>query len=555
MHGTGVSTILVGGNPGLTRLVGVAPGADLVLADDHDTQYSMPLLSWALQQHPAVVLHEFVQWTGVHMDGSTNLEAAMDQAAAQGVPQVVPAGNIARQTGKHMVASISGGQTLDATVQVSGGSIGFVNATFHWQDPSRDLSFQLESPTGEVIDLGTQGVQTSLQDGTSVAAYRDDSPRGSAMFDIYFYKWNGRTTEPLATGQWVLHITDPSDPTDATGMELSGFVRDDKSMWGSGAHFTRNVSEKHLVCYPATADSAITVAAYAGRKDENVGSWYPEEQGQIREWSCRGTRIDGVDIMDIAAPDNPISATATDSFFRLDVPYPSVMEFGGTSGAGPHVAGAALLAKQAHPDWDGLRVLQAIRDGALVDEDVTSDGILPAEDIWGAGKLRVYEAVFGEPMPEDSPPEISAQPIQAQVGDTVHLSVQVHDAEDDPSALTVSWDLDYDGRWDVDVPATDALDNQYAEPGTYFHKARVTDSAGNTAATLVQVVVQPRQEEPDGGTTSPDGGLPGDAGTADASEPSGGGCHCTSVGAPAPTFPIALLVAVLLLRKRRRRTP
>ncbi len=555
-HGTGASGILVAGVPGLTRVVGIAPDADLLLgvSDNRSTEPSQTY-AWMVQSGAQVVLHEYAIWTGVHLDGGTNLEAMMDSAADNGVAQANPTGNLGGSE-KACVFQLGSADATDLHVDVpQGWGIAYLNTTFHWLDSSRDLSLVLHAPTGEDINLGQTGTQgVTLQDGTtSVYAYRDVSTRGAAMFDIYIWGQSGQQYVPIAEGTWTFSISDVTDPPAAGPMEIDGFVMDEKSGWGLGARFREHVSEEHLIGFPATADSAISVAAYTGRDDPPFNQGSSEVAGQLRRYSCRGKRIDGVDVMDIAAPDNPLSlASRIDYSETVPMPFGALEEFGGTSGASPHVAGAAALIKQAHPDWTGLQVRDAIRAGALVDGAVHSDGVLPVEDLWGAGKLRIYSALYGQAPMADDPPTITISESEVAVAQNVTLPVILSDAEDQVSNLKLFWDLDYDGHYDLGpVPGDQPLETAYSDVGTYVSKVMVEDSAGNKTAALA--VVHVTENGPDGGVNA-DGGIDGGADAGATGNGGGGGCDCRTSSSKTPNagWPMALFLFGLWLLWRRR---
>jgi subtilisin family serine protease len=127
--------------------------------------------------------------------------------------------------------------------------------------------------------------------------------------------------------------------------------------------------EAYTVTRPATAASAISVAAYTSIGD-----------GDIDPYSGWGPRHDGRSDVDITAPGRYVFSA--DPFFPGDFSL-----FSGTSGAGPHVAGAAALLKELAPDLDNGRCRELLRDGAGQDAFTTDP------DRWGAGKLRIYAAI------------------------------------------------------------------------------------------------------------------------------------------------------------------
>jgi len=209
--------------------------------------------------------------------------------------------------------------------------------------------------------------------------------------------YSGSSSSPVALtkGDWRLSVKHPGT---SGQVSLLGYVSDNASGWGRGIAFTKDISEMGLVCFPATADSAISLGAYAGHSGLPYEVTPGKEQaGELRGYSGRGVRVDGVQIMDLAAPDNPVSPfneitnKSGLGAFRI---------FGGTSGAGPHVAGAALLVKQYTPTLDGLKIRAALRQGALADSQV---GAVPSYK-WGYGKLRIYQAIYSKDPPLNTAP-------------------------------------------------------------------------------------------------------------------------------------------------------
>ncbi len=404
----------------------------------------------------------------------------------------------------------------------------YMQLTLHWRMPSRDLGFLLSTPSGEELDLGSAGGSFVLSDGTTqVRASRDDSSRGTAMFDIWVYGYRGGQYHPIDNGSWSLVISDPADTDpDQPAVELSGYLSDDISGWGVGVHFPEYTSEEHLVCFPATADSAITVAAYTGHGEMPYDPPGSEAAGKLRRYSGRGTRIDGVSIVDIAAPDNPLAPTSrVDYGGGIEIGHGAYRVFGGTSGAGPHVAGAAALVKQLYPELDGYQVRDRLRQAALVDADVAPDPVHAVEDLWGGGKLRVFEALFGHGPAPNTPPSIAIGPVEAHMGRPIRISPEVSDSEDGPAVLMLLWDDDYDGIWDSGpTPADQPREMIFDALGTQTLKVQVVDTGGLTAAALVRVSV----------------GEP----------PADGGCSCASTRSDGWLALVAALLAGLIWMRR-----
>ncbi len=69
---------------------------------------------------------------------------------------------------------------------------------------------------------------------------------------------------------------------------------------------------------------------------------------------------------------------------------------GGTSMASPHVAGAAALLRQMHPDWSSQQIKSALVASSIRDV-VKEDGVTPADNFdMGAGRLDVLRASTAE---------------------------------------------------------------------------------------------------------------------------------------------------------------
>ncbi len=541
-HGIATSGVMVGGQRGRQKLVGLAPDAELMMAMSGTAL--TPSLIWLYQSGADVILHEYAPWTGYHLDGSSNHELLLDQAAKLGAPQVTPAGNLGGAH-KHMRATVPAGGSLlvPLTVPSSTPRIYYYMAlTLLWRDVKADLQFSLKDATGRSNTLGYSTTSSApWGDGQTVYySYRRDSARGTAMLMVYLLSGSQKSPKPLPAGAWMLTVKNAKG---AGPVKLLGYVSDATSRWGKGVRFSApQVSEEGIICWPATADSAITLGAYAG----HVGSpWeYPitgDKAGDLRKYSGRGVRIDGKQIMDITAPDNPLAP--------YEKGHGAFRVFGGTSGAGPHVAAAAALLKQMSPKLDGLAVRAALRKGALVDAQV---GAVPSQT-WGYGKLRVYRTLFGKDPAANTAPSVTIKVSGlVNVGSKVTLTPEVVDVEDKAAQLKLRWDDGYDGTWDTKAGPVKARVVTFNKTGLARFKVQVEDSGGLLGEAAVLLSVKAAGTRPDGGPVAGDGGAT-DAGAADAGQEDDedDGCSCATAGDPARGLATLLLLLALCRGPRR----
>ncbi len=422
-HGTGVAGIAAGGTIG-RRYVGIAPDATLLSADRINNAPTV-YIPWAAANGADVMLYEFGGWIQEFLDGSSNLEQMINTEAASGIVQVVPAGNLAG-AGRHCQNLLPAGPT-NLTFNVPGLAppIQAVYISVLWRTPANNLTFTLTSPTAAVVALPgiTAGWQfVIMADGHTVWYNRVTSPRGTARYDITIL------LNPVVVGGWTLTATNGGAPE-----LIDGYIADDVTSWSGGAAWTAFVTDNRTITYPATADAAITVASYSTRAP----------LGPLSLFSGRGTRIDGTSILDISAPGDydVITAESKDSGANLIGKY---QWFGGTSAAGPHVAGAAALLLQNKP-WLGHSMIKTILQMTARTDGFT--GATP-NDNWGYGKLDCLAAVLYNNAP-------SVTVVYPNGGETVSGTIAIQwtasDLDGDPLTVTIEYSNDGGVTWYVIV--------------------------------------------------------------------------------------------------------
>lgn len=515
LHGVGSSGTMVAGQLGYSKLVGIAPGADLVMATDTRGDRQFQMMNYCASEDARVMLHEYAPWVGYHLDGSSDVEQLIDEQNAEGIVHVNPAGNLstAKKLYKKQLAAGGTNEVEMVVPQTLGAKLLYMSVL--WRDTSRDLVFTMRHPNGTAFEMpiSPTGFQTEFDEELAIAGFRDDSDRGTALVTAYLYGQLESTEIPAGT--WTLDVRDPSAPG-GESMTLFAYVLDEVSGWGQGIHFPSDSSEDHLVGWPGTADHGLAVAAFTGHPYDGA------ESGERAFYSGRGRRIDDEPILWISAPDNPIVPA------RYDGAELSYMIYGGTSGASPHVAGASALIVQADPTVTGDDVKALMRTSATVDDQT---GAVPNED-YGHGKLDVYKAIFDEDRPDGTAPAVDNQTFEVAPGPA---EVEIVATDADGGALTLEVDRDYDGVYDETLDGA-ALLVDYAEEGEQLVKVRVTDETGRTDAALIRFTVK------EGAVNDGDGG-----------EDEDDGCGCSIPGDERPSLSPLWALALLPLARRRKR--
>jgi subtilisin family serine protease len=243
-------------------------------------------------------------------------------------------------------------------------------------------SFVPDEPADPDVDgHGTHVSSTVAGSGAaSDGAYKGVAPGAKLLvgkvLDNYGY---GQDSWIIAGMEWAashakivsMSLGDPdrTDGTDPMAQALNNLSAQTGALFVVAAGNSYNAG---TLGSPGTADAALTVAAV-------------DDNDQRAEFSSQGPRTGDNGLKpDIAAPGVDITAARSQ-----DAPGEGwYTTMSGTSMATPHVAGAAAIVEQAHPDWAGQRIKDA-----LMSSTDGLDGYTPYEV--GTGRLDVPAAIDG----------------------------------------------------------------------------------------------------------------------------------------------------------------
>jgi hypothetical protein len=246
-----------------------------------------------------------------------------------------------------------------------------------------------------------------------------------------------------ASGAEVVNMSLGADDTPGTD-PLEAAVNDLTAQYGTLFVIAAgNVGAEQSVGSPASADAALAVGGV-------------DKTGVVDTYSSRGPRLDDYGVKpEITAPGTEIVA-ARSSYSGSGSPGDRYIAYTGTSMATPHVAGAAAILTQAHPEWTAQQLKSALVGAARPNSDF---------DVFaqGGGELDIVRAL--------------KQPVSASPA-TVNVGFQKYPQSDDTIVRTVTY------RNTAAAPVTMelAMDGD-APPGLFSLSAdSVTVPAGGEAS-------------------------------------------------------------------------
>ncbi len=384
-HGTHVTGTVVGsGALSNGQYRGAAPGASLYfykIGGDVVLEGGGPSIAGgdeilALSRSMVVGCDVFSMSIGASggiRDGSGPMEQAIDVATTAGMSVFISAGNEGEQTQGRAVTIAPGGSVslkLNYANYAAATDSTLIRYCAVWKDAhpqDGNLSFSgpasLETPTG--VDVSPRGTETLCADIAHSTASGDS--------ETWTLTLNNAPTGDVAN-VWLLYE--------------GGVV---VTVQGLPA------TNSYMVTSPATADTAIAVAAWSHRNQwtsSDGGNFAsPYTLGTIAGFSSRGPRIDGVLKPDLAAPgamtiSTNDSAIPSQSYLLIagTASNSDYLAMQGTSMATPLAAGCGALIRQAYPLAGPEYVRWALTS--------TASAAANPDDLRGYGLINVRDAIL-----------------------------------------------------------------------------------------------------------------------------------------------------------------
>ncbi|MEU3619136.1 S8 family serine peptidase [Streptomyces sp. NPDC006872] len=356
--------------------------------------------------------------------------------------------------------------------------------------------FSGSTGTGDVFGHGTH--VASIVGGTGAAsggarkgvAASADLLVGKVLGDDGY----GSQSQVIAGMEWAaaegaeiismsLGSEQPSDGTDPMSQALNEISRSTGALFVVAAG-NSGAAGPGAVGSPGAADEALTVGAV-------------DDADALAAFSSRGPRLgDGAVKPDVTAPGVGIVAARAAGTTMGDPVDAYYVAASGTSMATPHVAGAAALIAQRHPDWSGSRIKDAL---------IGSARTIPGQKVTeqGGGRIDAAAAVLGPVVATGTVPlgsvEVGAQPRTATLeyantsGAEITLSLEPTLA--DAGGKAVPADALELGTTSVRVPAGGTaqvpltVDPGRAGQGKYYGYVTATPATGKPVHTTLGLVV------------------------------------------------------------------
>ncbi|MGP4112804.1 S8 family serine peptidase [Streptomyces sp. 4N509B] len=353
--------------------------------------------------------------------------------------------------------------------------------------------------TGAGGEGGRQGMAPGAE--VLVGKVLGDTGSGSTSQVIAGMEWAAEQGSDVVT--MSLGSDEPSDGTDPLSLAVNELTASTDTLFVVAAG-NNGAAGEGTIGSPAAADAALTVGAV-------------DREDVLAPFSSRGPRYGDAAVKpDLTAPGVGIvaaRAAGTSMGTPVDALYTAAS---GTSMATPHVAGAAVLLAQAHPEWDA-----ELLKSALVSTAHTVDGAAVTEQ--GGGRLDVAAALAG-PLVASGTVALGPFETGDGAGQAETETLRYTNTVDEPVTLRLAASLTTDDGEPLPEGAVSlAAAEVTVEPGKtaevpltadptgvphgayYGYVTATTDDGEVVAHTTVSLVVQPPSHRLDVTITGPDG--------------------------------------------------
>ncbi|WP_338118047.1 S8 family peptidase [Streptomyces coryli] len=248
------------------------------------------------------------------------------------------------------------------------------------------------------------GTHKGVAPGAKIIAGKvlDDKSSGEASGVIAGAEW------AIGEGADIINLslsggdTPELDPLEAAVNALSK----DKGVLFAVAAGNSGYGGNGTIGSPGSADAALTVGAV-------------DDADKLAVFSSRGPRVGDFAVKpDLTAPGvDTTAAAAPGSVLEQEVGQmpPGYMTISGTSMATPHVAGAAALLAQQHPDWTGQELKGALTASTKAGEHTAVQQGCGRLDVAQAIKQTVYAGPVSISFGQQKWPHADAEPVSKPV--------------------------------------------------------------------------------------------------------------------------------------------
>jgi subtilisin family serine protease len=271
-----------------------------------------------------------------------------------------------------------------------------VASTIAGTGATSDGKYRGVAPEASILDVKVLDASAGGQDSQIIQGMQWAAEQGATIANMSLGAWDGPETDPLEEA-----VTTLSAQYDIL------FVI------GAG-----NDHPYGHINSPGSAEAALTVGAV-------------DKQDALAPFSSRGP-VTGSNAVkpDITAPGVSIVAAKTTAGTGEN---PGYVAISGTSMATPHVAGAAALMAQQHPDWHGQQIKGALMASAAPNPDLN-----PHEQ--GTGRLDLTKAVHQTVYSAQSSLNFGTASFPHDDDPKVTRTITYHNLADEDVTLTLSVD-------------------------------------------------------------------------------------------------------------------